>query len=137
MDKYAKYHLVLDTVDGVYIRYKIKNLKMSYYKSYVKEGAQEDFGGVCGLLKNSEHPGYCNLCMTYHKMESVELPSPGYIVEFSPLYNAQGQQILIRYDHDEMMTSIDRGYKDCITNEFIDCSLIVWKYGTFDGFNTK
>lgn len=133
MEIYAKYRLELDKVDWTYVRYHIKNLKMSYYKNY--EDKLETFGGASGLLKNSEHPGYCNLCMTYHKYESDELPKPAYIVEFSPLYNEQGQQILIRYEHDEMMTSIDRGYKDYETNQVTDCGFTIWKHGTFEGFN--
>jgi hypothetical protein len=101
------------------------------------EGKMEDFGGACGLLKNSEHPGYCNLCMTYHSYKSDELLSPGYIVEFSPLCDQNGQEILIRYDHDEVYASIDRGYKDYATGEFVDCMLTVWKHGTFVGFINK
>jgi hypothetical protein len=134
---YAKYRLELLSVDDTYVRYRVKNLKMSFYKSTYMEGKYEDFGGACGLLKNSEHPGYCNLCMTYHSYKSDELPSPGYIVEFSPLCDQNGQEILIRYDHDEMMTSIDRGYKDYVTGEMVDCSLTVWKHGTFDGFKNR
>jgi len=77
MRKFAKYDLKQVSKDKTYTRYEIKDLKKAYYKSEIKNGALEDFGGVCGLLKNSKYKGYCNLCMTYHKMESDELPGPG------------------------------------------------------------
>ena len=137
MDDIAKYKLELIGKDDTYTRCRVGGLKKAYYKSNFKKDKLESFGGICGLLRNAEYKGYCNLCMTYHKFKSDELPAPGYIIEFSPLYNELGQLILIEYDKDDVCASIDRGYKDYNTNKMTDCELTFWNNGTFKEFNKE
>lgn len=137
MNNVAKYKLEQISQDETYTRYSIVGLKMAYYKCSWKEHKLETFGGICGLIRCKEHPGWCVLCMTYHSHKSDELPKPAYIVEFSPLYDEYGQIILIKYDHDDLCTSIDRGYEDWRVPTWIDCRLTVWNNGTFDDFLEK
>lgn len=132
MEKVRKYRLVLKKTDGFYIRYAIDGLKMAFYKNYASK--PETFGGGCGLVMNSKFPGYCNLCMVYHSTKSENLPEPGYTVEFSPLFNKDGELILIRHNSDELYASVERGYKDYETGEIVDCELTMWRHGTFEGF---
>lgn len=135
MNNVAKYNLELIDKDDTYSRYNILGLKMAYYKSHYDDSKLETFGGICGLIRNKDYPGYCNLCMTYHSNKFDELPEPGYIVEFSPLYDGYNQMILIKCDHDDICTSIDRGYKDYRTNQWVDCQLTFWNNGVFEEFN--
>ena len=135
--KFSKYKLERISKDETYTRYYIKGLKKAYYRSELKGECQlEDFGGACGLIKSAKHKGYCVLCMTYHKMESDELPRPGYMVEFSPLYDEFGRIILIKYDRDEVFTSIDRGgyKKSWDSDEIVDATLTTWNNGAFEEF---
>lgn len=137
MDIVAKYKLELKSKDETYTRYRIEGLDMTYYKCSWNKGKLETFGGSCGLIRCIDYPGYCFLCMTYHKQEEGEFSKPNYIVDFSPLYNKYGQMILIEYDHDDIFTSIDRGHADYQTNKWIDCQLTFWNNGAFDHFNEK
>ena len=132
MEKIRKYKLVLYDTDETYIMYRIDGLKNVYYKKY--DSKLETFGGICGLVRNSRFPGYCNLCMTFHSTDGDNLPDPVYKVEFSPLFNKDGEMILIRHNSDELCASINRGYMDYDTREFVDCGLTLWRHGTFDGF---
>ena len=137
MSDIAKYKLELISKDDEYTRYRIGGLDMAYYKTsnlYNSSDKLETFGGICGLIRCKEYPGYCFLCMTYHKQEDGEFSMPNYIIDFSPLYNKEGQMILIEYNHDDICTSIDRGYKDYKTNKWVDCELTFWNNGCFDGF---
>lgn len=135
MNSVAKYRLVLNSKDDTYTRYRISGLNMTYYKGL--DDKLETFGGICGLIRCSKHSGYCFLCMTYHKQKEGEFVMPNYIVDFSPLYNKRGQMILVKYDHDDLCTAIDRGYKDYDTNKWVNCELTVWNNGTFEEFITK
>jgi hypothetical protein len=139
MDDVAKYKLELKSKDETYTRCRIGGLDMAYMKcSWSKNPDQlETFGGICGLIRCKEYPGYCFLCMTYHKQEDGEFAMPNYIIDFSPLYNKEGQMILIEYDHDDICTAIDRGYKDYYTNKWVDCELTFWNNGCFDEFRNK
>lgn len=135
MINFSKYKLEQISKDETYTRYYIKGLKKAYYRLELKdEGQLEDFGGACGLIKSAKHEGYCILCMTYHKMESDELPGPGYMIEFSPLYDESGKIILIEYDRDEIFTSIDRGgyRKSWDSEEIVDATLTTWNNGAFE-----
>jgi hypothetical protein len=40
----------------------------------------------------------------------------------------------IRHNSDELYASVDRGYMDYDTREFVDCELTMWRHGTFEGF---
>ena len=138
MDNVAKYKLKPIKEDETYTACRIVGLKNAYHKSY--NGELEDYGGACGLVKNAEHKGYCNLCMTYHslndeKVGRTNLPDPVYVVEFSPLYNESGQMILIEYDRDEVFCIIDRGgYQDYDTKKIVDADITFWKHGAFTEF---
>ena len=137
MNDVVKYSLELKNKDEDYTRYQIVGLQNAYYKCEWNNDKLETFGGICGLLKNKKYKGYCNLCMTYHKHKSDELPEPSYIVEFSPLYNELGQMILIEYDKDEICTSLDRGGypKNWDDPTLMDAELTFWNNGVFEEFN--
>ena len=136
MNDVAKYEIELKSKDNKYTTVRIGGLKMAYYKD--GDGKLFSFGGICALIRNKEYEGYCNLCMSYHSFKSVDLPKPGYIVEFSPLYNVCGQMILIKYDHDDICAHIDRGgYRDYHNNEIADASLTFFNHGCFTEFNKE
>jgi len=128
MKKVAKYKLELISKDDEYTRCRINKLDMAYYKCDYN-GELQSFGGICGLFRSKEHQGYCFLCMTYHKYKSGEFSEPNYILDFSPLYNSKGQMILVEYPHDDICTSIYRGYKDYDTDKWVDCELTFWNNG--------
>lgn len=132
MEKVRKYRLVLKKADENYICYAIDGLKNAFYKNYASK--PEMFGGGCGLVRNSSFPGYCNLCMTFHSTAPDHFEK-GYAVEFSPLFNKDGEMILIKHNSDELYASIDRGgYKNYETGEIVDCELTMWRHGAFEGF---
>jgi len=132
MDGIAKYKLELKSKDETYTRCRIGGLKNAYYKSY--NDKLETFGGAVGLLKNAEHKGYCNLCASYHTNNSENLPSPGYTVEFSPLYNEYGKMILVEYDRDEVFACVDRGIENYDKRCIEDAVLCFWNNGAFREF---
>jgi hypothetical protein len=141
MNKVAKYKLEFKRDRGKYIDFNILGLKKVYYRPDWNPGRLESYAGGAGLLKNSDYDGYCSLCMTYtskddEKVGYVNLPKPVFVVEYSPLYNENGELILIEHDHDEMFVSVDRGgYKDYETNKIVDAELTLYRYGTFTEFN--
>ena len=132
MDNIAKYKLELKSKDETYTRCWIDGLKNAYYKS--GNDKLEIFGGAVGLLKNAEYKGYCNLCISHHTNNRENLPSPGYTVEFSPLYNEYGQMILVEYDRDEVFACVDRGMKNYDKRCFEDAELCFWNNGVFREF---
>ena len=140
MNDYKKYKLIKVSKDETYTRCEIVGLKQAYYiSSYEK--ILKDYGGAAGLIKNEDHPGYCNLCVTYHsfnneKVGNTNLPEPVYVVEFSPLYNEKGQLILIKYNKDEVFCSVDRGgYRGSNDpDKLIDARLTLWNNGVFTEF---
>lgn len=136
MNNIEKYKLELIKEDDTYITYRICDLQNAYYKCEWNNDKLETFGGICGLIRNKDYKGYCNLCMTYHKNKSVELPEPSYIVEFSPLYNKDEKLILIEYDKDDICTSLNRGgFPISWDNPTLkDAELIIWRNGTFNEF---
>lgn len=141
MNKVAKYELKLKKESDKYLDFTIVGLKKAYYRPDYKPNEFKSFGGGAGLLRNEKYKGYCNLCITYHSMNddkvgNTNLPKPTYVVEFSPLYNENGELILIKHDSDDVFVSIDRGgYKDYDTGEIVDANIIFWKHGTFTEFN--
>lgn len=139
MDDIAKYKLELISIDDTYKRCRVSGLKKAYYKCSYKNDELEDFGGACGLIRNSEYKGYCNLCSVYHSNKTDNLPEPGYTVEFSPLYNEYGQMILIEYDQDVLYCSIDRGgYKEnWDSDKIVDARITFWVNGTFTEFKNE
>lgn len=134
----AKYPLNLFKQDDTYTRYHIDGLKMAYFKTWWnKEEKLESFGGCGGLLKVPEYPGFCVLCMTYHTPASHDFGTPGYIVEFSPLYNEDGEVILVEYDHDDVTVFIDRGYDFNYKNEHYDAEICFLNHGGTVDFEDK
>ena len=132
-----KYKLELKSKDDTYTTCRIGGLKNAYTQVGNPSGELMSFGGAVGLLKNSEYKGYCNLCMSYHTHNSDNLPAPGYIVEFSPLYNEYGAQILVEYDRDEVFACIDRGYKNYDSGKIEDATITFWNHGAFTEFEEK
>jgi len=139
MEKVAKYNLKLKSKDNKYTVCYIEGLQNAYYKDY--QNNLESFGGGCGLIKCELYEGYCILCMTYHsfnedKVGNINLPEPTYVVEFSPLYNKNGDMILIKYDKDEVFCSIDGGgyQENWDSDKLVDASLTFWNNGTFKEF---
>lgn len=120
----AKYSLNLYKQDDTYTRYYIDGLKHAFYKEWWNDERKlRTFGGAGGLLKVPECPGFCVLCMTYHTPATHDFGTPGYIVEFSPLYNENGEIILVEYDHDDITVFIERGYDINYTNEHYDAEI--------------
>ena len=139
MNNIAKYKIELKDKDETYSHYNIVGLKNAYYKCEWENNKLETFGGICGLIRSKENEGYCILCMTYHSHKSNELPKPAYIVEFSPLYNENGNIILIEYNHDDLCIAIDRGGYPKSWNDptLVDATLTFWNNGTFEEFLEK
>ena len=134
----AKYSLNLYEQDDKYTRYYIDGLKHAYYKEWWNDERKlQTFGGAGGLLKVPECPGFCVLCMTYHTPANHDFGTPGYIVEFSPLYNEDGKVILVEYDHDDVTVFIDCGYDLNYLNEHYDAEICFLNHGGAVDFMEK
>ena len=72
MDDVAKYEIELKSKDDKYTTVRIGGLKKAYFKD--GDGNLLGFGGICGLIKNKDHEGYCihNLVV----MAVVTIPTP-------------------------------------------------------------
>lgn len=134
MEDIRKYKLELGTTDDTYLRYRVGELKQVYYKDH--SGNLAVFNGACGLLMNEEYKGYCNLCAVYHSNGSEQFQN-GYTIEFAPLYNEQGQLILIEYNADVTFASIDGGWYDYDLKDTRDARITFWRHGTFTEFNNN
>ena len=98
-----------------------------------------DYQGACALLKDPNHEGYCSLCAVYRKDgESNVFGNNGTTVQFEPLYNKDGQRILIKYNRDEIFAMIDMvpGLPKCGIPRG-DCRLTTLKYGSVDMWSEK
>ena len=107
MEGFKKYDVALVKQRGPYADYIIKDLKKVYIgtsksdKSYL-------FNGACGVIKNPLHPGYCSLCAEHREDRSSFQfgDETGVTYEYAPLYNEDGQRILIKFDRDEMCATV-------------------------------
>lgn len=113
-----------------YSRYYIVDLKRAYYD---KDDDLSFANGACGLLKQEKYPGYCQLCFIFHSEESENFGSNGYTVEFLPLLTKEGERILIKYDHDCCMCSIETGQID--SEEYYNTGIKKWSDMTLTIFN--
>lgn len=111
-----------------YSRYKIVGLKRAYYGL-----GETDFAdGASGLLKQEKYPGYCQLCLVFHTEDSENFGN-GYTVEFTPLLTKEGERILIKYDHDCCMCSVETGQIDY--EEYYNTGIKKWSDVTLTFFN--
>lgn len=127
MEEFALYNLIKkESTDKEYIYYTIVGLN----KLFCRKNHEYDyeFNGAACLVKNANHPGYCNLCIVYSKHGSDEFEG-GHTITFAPLYDEAGNIVLVKYEHDSMFCSAhSRHYK----KENIE--LVFWKNGVFEGF---
>jgi len=137
MDDVVKCKLGLLNADGKYLRAKIEDIVQTYAMD--STGKLTEFGGSCGLLRNGDYKGYCNLCATYHTMDTEHLWKPGYTVEFAPLYNKYGQMILVEYDKDDVFCMVSPGYKDYDgkKHKMLNAELTFFKHGAFTEFTEE
>ena len=112
-----------------YSRYRIVGLERAYYD---KDDDHSFANGACGLLKQEKYPGYCQLCFVFHTEDSENFGN-GYTVEFMPLLTKEGERILIEYDHDCCMCSVETGQIDY--EEYYNTGIKKWSDVTLTFFN--
>lgn len=133
MNKVAKYQLKFKKNYEDFKDYWIKGLTGIYCKDDWFQ--VHTYNGAAGLLKTPSYPGYCVLCQVYHSNKSDELPAPGHTIEFSPLYNKNGEIILLKYDSDVSFASVDsNGHNDYDTGLPVESVISFWNNGTFTEF---
>lgn len=122
--------------DGKYETYTIVGLDNCYYsRSNETAFSGYPFAGAAALLMNPEYEGYCTLCMVYNTADSDTFGQPGYTMEFSPLYDKNGNLVLIKYDRDVTFCSVDSGYT--FGKEKYEAAITFHKKGIFVEFNPK
>ena len=105
-----------------------------YKRAYYDKDDDLSFAnGACGLLKQEKYPGYCQLCFIFHSEESENFGRNGYTVEFLPLLTKEGERILIKYDHDCCMCSVETGQIDY--EEYYNTGIKKWSGMTLTIFN--
>lgn len=109
--------------DG-YTTYRVVGLTTAYYGS----GDTDYANGACGLIKQKNYPGYCQLCFVYQTNDSENYGSNGCTVEFMPLITKDGERILVKYEHDSLLCIFECGHKDY--DKWMDTNEEVWKDGT-------
>lgn len=88
-----------------YEKYRVVGLDCAYYGL----GECDFANGACGLIKQDDYPGYCQLCFVFHTKGSENFGSNGYTVEFMPLLTKDGERILLKYEHDCLMCVFECG----------------------------
>lgn len=124
--KVKKFDLILDKKHGdtiKYTTYKVDGLVRAYYGP----GKNDYANGACGLIKQKQYPGYCQLCFVYHTDDSENFDN-GCTVEFMPLVTENGERILVKYDHDCLFCNFECGMKDYDT--YFETGKEVWLDGT-------
>lgn len=109
--------------DG-YTTYRVVGLTTAYYGS----GDTDYANGACGLIKQKNYPGYCQLCFVYHTDDSDHYGNDGCTVEFMPLVTKDGERILVKYEHDSLICIFERGLKDY--GKWLNTNEEVWTDGT-------
>ena len=129
MEEIAFYDLVKNVSNEnteEYTYFTIKDLKRLYVNKNHKY--DYEFNGAACLIKNANHPGYCNLCIVYSKHGSDEFEN-GFTITFAPLYNENGEMVFVKYPHDATFCSThSRNYKG------EDTEIVFWNNGVFEGF---
>ena len=90
-----------------YTQYRVVGLTTAYYGS----GDTDYANGACGLIKQKNYPGYCQLCFVYHTDDSENYGN-GCTVQFMPLVTKDGERILVKYDHDSLFCMFGCGVID-------------------------
>lgn len=117
---FAKYGIEQILKDETYTRFKVPGLTTLWCDTQ----KTCPFNGACALLQNPAHPGYATLRYVYHQKQDEDI----YRIEFSPLYDQDLNEILIRCDHDVLYCAIDthNGYhKEC-------AQLTFWNNGVIE-----
>lgn len=93
--------------DTPYTQYQVIGLDIAYHGLNKTDYAN----GACGLIKQKNYPGYCQLCFVYHTDDSENFGN-GCTVEFMPLITKDGERILVKYDHDSLFCTFRCGRFD-------------------------
>lgn len=104
--KVKKFDLEFVSSQDGYTTYRVVGLTTAYYGSDKNDYAN----GACGLIKQKNYPGYCQLCFVYHTDDSDNYGNKGCTVEFLPLVTKNGERILVKYDHDSLLCIFERGH---------------------------
>lgn len=121
--KVKKFDLVFDKKYEGHTQYRVVGLT----KAYHGPGERDYATGCCGLIKQKQYPGYCQLCFVYHTDDSENF-SNGCTVEFMPLMTENGERILVKYDHDCLLCFFDQGNIDY--DRMFETGEKVWMDGT-------
>jgi hypothetical protein len=131
-------------MDNNIAKYNIKYLSCAdKYKTYIIDGLKNIyhgqitnyknlFNGASCLIRNKKYKGYCNLCIVYHSDES-DIFDNGYSIHFAPLYDENGNIILIKYESDDIFVTVHCGRQNGPW-EYNDAKLTFFINGTFDKF---
>ena len=142
MKPYKKYKLI-KLVEEDYKKFVHNGCVKAYmntYSGYSIQGLKNipygdgsyDYQGACALLKDPNYPGYSSLCAVYRKdYESPVFGKNGMTIQFEPLYNDQGQRILVKYNKDEVFAIVDmvHGLPSCGIPRG-DCRLTTLRHGS-------
>lgn len=119
--KIKKYDLKIISQDDINKKYEIVGLKegRSIY-------GQPTSGG-CGMIKNANHPGYVTLMYVYHKFDHDDHT---YHVDFYPMYDEEGNQIVVKFNHDVLFAILSNNREYINNGKTIDtCMLSIPRYG--------
>lgn len=122
--KVKKFDLEFVSSQNGYTTYRVVGLTTAYHGP----GKTDYANGACGLIKQKNYPGYCQLCFVYHTDDSDNYGNNGCTVEFMPLITKDGERILVKYDHDSLMCSFSCGHKDYV--KWFDTHEEAWTDGT-------
>ena len=106
--KVKKFDLEFVSSQDGYTTYRVVGLTTAYYGS----GDTDYANGACGLIKQKNYPGYCQLCFVYHTEDSDHYENNGCTVEFMPLITKDGERILVKYEHDSLFCIFECGLID-------------------------
>lgn len=138
MEEFKKYDLIPIGQEDRWANYTINGLTKVYA---TEDGGSAHptwlFNGACGLIKSPAHPGYCSLCIMHREdRSSYQFGNTGVTFEYAPLYNEDGQRILVKYDRDELFADITSQREFSLDyfreDVYKDYRLSTWIYGTGD-----
>ena len=112
-EKVVKFTPKLVYENGTYAKYKISALKRPYIK--VDGQLVEKSLSMCALLKHRIHKGYCKLFML---IDCTEKRSGVLNYQFYPMYDKDGNEILIKHDRDRLHMWVSYYSRDGFEFEF-------------------
>lgn len=130
--EYTKYNIEEKRSDVSYTTHRIEGLFGIYHSVNERMDVNDEYNGAAGLLRNSENPGYCNLCGVYHERCSERFDN-GYTVHFFPLCNKEGKRILLKHGSDDTFVMVySNGYNNFNGNK-VESEIVFCNNGSFDG----